>query len=140
MQLLLKVRQCRGTLYRLSLRDHLHGFLVVARLRITVMNRSLSLCDFLNHKTSTTFGARCTDRFVPKGELALRILVTSIEDLAATGFPFHQFAFAVGLSTSYTQSFFSDVFALGVIPAGCELSITSALDDQVLAAFRTCLV
>jgi len=127
-------------LYGLGLRDHLHNFFVVARLRIAVMNCSLSLRDFLNHKTCPTFGAGRTDGFVPKGELALRILVTSIEELAATRFPLHQFAFAVGLRTSYAQSFLSDVLALGVIPAGCELSITSVLDDQVLAAFRARLV
>src|SRR5262249_30261265 len=72
----------------------------------------------------------------PRRELAVRILVASVESLAAPGPPFHELASAAGLGTGDAESDRLGRLALGITRAGDELPEASVLDHHGLAAGR----
>ena len=109
---------------------------VVAGFIIAVVLYSLLPGRFLQDKTGAALWASLLDRLVPEDESTFGILVTPVENLAATGLPLDDFTTAIGLRTRDFQGFSFYVPALRIVAAGRKLPITPLSDGQRVVAAR----
>ena len=72
---------------------------------------------------------------VPCAEVAVRIVVTAVEDIAAAGFSLNDLAAALRADGAGINNKGLCVLALRVAGAGEELAVAAGLDDHHAAAF-----